>query len=113
MAVLKGLSRENRTCSTFIFRTMLWNAGGFLGRSPKSSFFFRWGHRGRPFFLSKKKKGLPPNLHFEFRDFLREIFNTAFIPQRYFTHSLYGIIDLLYTGSHLIHAVGDNTGKSV
>ena len=31
MAVLKGLSRENYNCSTFIFRTMLWNPGGFLG----------------------------------------------------------------------------------
>ena len=63
--VLKILSVKSIATQLFI-QNPLEHQGRFLviasqrsNPSPKSPFFFRWGHRGRLFFLSKKKKSLP------------------------------------------------------
>ena len=63
----------------FYFRTKPWNPDGFLGQSPKSLFFFRWGHRGRTFLFIEKKERSSPNLYFEFGDLLCQILNTPLI----------------------------------
>ena len=56
--ILQILSVKSIATQLFI-QNPLEHQGRFLGQSPKSPFFFRWGHRGRLFFLSKKKKSLP------------------------------------------------------
>ena len=49
-------------------------------------------------------------LDFEFRDLRCQILNTLLILLRYFADILYRIVNLHYSGSHLIHTIGDNAG---